>query len=151
MLICVVSLQLHDVWYVVHQVNSKAKAKRRGVCDRLSIEADLVFGTLETAKELPFSGPHCARFVLIDEAGQGTEPYCMCPISKLAFDGHLVMIGDHKQLAPTVFSPFTKWQGLDSSLFERLCRSPGLDAIVLQVQYRMIPSICCFPSEVTVF
>ena len=82
--------------------------------------------------------------VLIDEATQATEPSALVPIVKGA--RQLILVGDHRQLPPTVTSRRAEEGGLDIPLFERLL-SNGLPAHMLTTQYRMHPSIREFPSS----
>ena len=82
--------------------------------------------------------------VLIDEATQATEPSALVPIVKGA--RQLILVGDHKQLPPTVTSRRAEEHGLEIPLFERLLSS-GLTAHMLTTQYRMHPSIREFPSS----
>lgn len=82
--------------------------------------------------------------VLIDEATQATEPSALVPIVKGA--RQLILVGDHRQLPPTVTSRRAEKDGLDIPLFERLL-SNGLPAHMLTTQYRMHPSIREFPSS----
>lgn len=82
--------------------------------------------------------------VLIDEATQATEPSALVPIVKGA--RQLILVGDHKQLPPTVTSQRAEEGGLDIPLFERLL-SNGLPAHMLTTQYRMHPTIREFPSS----
>jgi len=78
--------------------------------------------------------------VLIDEAGQSTEPSCLLPISK---GKKVVLVGDHKQLPPTILSPEAK--DLSVSLFERMMTNSRY--VLLDTQYRMNPLINEFPSN----
>eukprot|EP00667_Euglena_gracilis_P001410 EG_transcript_1409 len=82
-------------------------------------------------------------FVLVDEATQAVEPSVLIPITRGA--KQLVMIGDQAQLPPTCKCPETLMMGLDISLFDRLIGN-GLEPHVLDTQYRMHPTISCFPS-----
>lgn len=82
-------------------------------------------------------------FVIIDECTQSIEPGTLIPIMKGC--KHLVLIGDHHQLAPTILSQKARDSGLDLSLFERLVLS-GIQPHLLNVQYRMHPAISRFPS-----
>ena len=82
--------------------------------------------------------------VLIDEATQATEPSALVPIVKGA--RQLILVGDHRQLPPTVTSRSAEEGGLDIPLFERLL-SNGLPAHMLKTQYRMHPTIREFPSS----
>ncbi|CAE7215477.1 unnamed protein product, partial [Symbiodinium necroappetens] len=90
--------------------------------------------------------------VLIDESTQSVEPTTLLPMSVGC--EHLVLIGDHRQLPPTVVSDDAKRLGLDKSLFARLAEEdesqPEVDAIAVPVllneQRRMHPSIARFPN-----
>ena len=84
--------------------NNKAKKKRRRVAFERALELAAVFGTLEMASTLSHSDvpPLLADLVVIDEAGQATEPLCLIPMTLLAEEGHVALVGDHMQLPPTV-------------------------------------------------
>ena len=79
--------------------------------------------------------------VLIDEATQASEPSALVPITRGC--RQLFLVGDHKQLPPTVLSKDAN--GLKVSLFERLIDS-NLEPKLLNTQYRMHPVIREFPS-----
>ena len=81
--------------------------------------------------------------VLIDEATQASEPSALVPIIRGC--RQLVLVGDHKQLPPTVISEKAEQGGLNQSLFERLNKC-GIPAHMLTTQYRMHPVIREFPS-----
>lgn len=82
--------------------------------------------------------------VLIDEATQATEPASLVPLVKGA--RHIVVVGDHRQLPPTVISRRAESDGLARSLFERLV-ALGAPTTMLTTQYRMHPVIREWPSE----
>jgi len=82
-------------------------------------------------------------FVLIDEATQASEPSTLVPLVRGA--RQVILVGDHKQLPPTVISRRAEDGGLSRSLFERLIDS-GVPAHMLEIQYRMHPTIRDFPS-----
>ena len=82
--------------------------------------------------------------VLVDEATQATEPASLIPLTKGA--RHVVMVGDHHQLPPTVISRRAENEGLSCSLFERLM-ALGAPSTILTTQYRMHPVIREWPSE----
>ena len=63
------------------------------------------------------------KMLIIDEANQATEPATFVPLS-LGVEC-LVMVGDPKQLPPTVLSKEASKLGLGVPLFERL-RSRGV-------------------------
>eukprot|EP00974_Lingulodinium_polyedra_P060676 5849325-Lingulodinium_polyedra.AAC.1 len=48
--------------------------------------------------------PWESDLILVDEAGQATEPMTIIPLQVAARDAHAIFIGDHQQLAPTVLS-----------------------------------------------
>ena len=81
--------------------------------------------------------------VLIDEATQASEPSALVPIIRGC--RQLILVGDHKQLPPTVISEKAEKGGLNQSLFERLNKC-GIPAHMLTTQYRMHPVIREFPS-----
>jgi len=82
--------------------------------------------------------------VLIDEATQATEPASLVPLIRGA--RQIVLVGDHKQLPPTVLSFRAEEKGLKRSLFERLV-DLGIEPFLLTKQYRMHPSISKFPNK----
>ena len=82
--------------------------------------------------------------VLIDEATQATEPASLVPLIRGA--RQIVLVGDHKQLPPTVLSFRAEENGLKRSLFERLV-DLGIEPFLLTKQYRMHPSISKFPNK----
>lgn len=82
--------------------------------------------------------------VLIDESTQATEPASLVPIVRGA--RQLVLVGDHKQLPPTVISRRAENGGLSRSLFERVM-DMGVEAHLLNTQYRMHPAISSFPNN----
>ncbi|MGY8754679.1 MAG: AAA domain-containing protein [Candidatus Poseidoniales archaeon] len=81
--------------------------------------------------------------VLIDEATQATEPSSLVPIVKGC--RQLILVGDHRQLPPTVISNAAEEGGLSIPLFERLLENK-VEAHMLTTQYRMHPTIREFPS-----
>ena len=62
--------------------------------------------------------------------------------------GHIMVVGDEHQLAPTVRDRRADWDGLSCSLLARLNREhKGLNHIImLEIQYRMHPDIQSFPD-----
>jgi regulator of nonsense transcripts 1 len=82
--------------------------------------------------------------VLIDEATQATEPAALVPLVRGA--RQIVLVGDHRQLPPTVISRRAGSGGLGRSLFERMVEV-GISPHLLRIQYRMHPAISAFPNE----
>ena len=84
--------------------------------------------------------------VVVDEAAQATEPSTLVPARWIKPGGVFVLVGDPKQLAPTVLCrERAVSDALAMSLFERL-QANGAIAHALTVQYRMTPEIRAFPS-----
>ena len=81
--------------------------------------------------------------ILIDEATQAIEPATWVPIMRGS--RRLVLVGDHRQLPPTVISRRAEDDGLRRSLFERLIDA-GINPTLLKTQYRMHPVIAEFSS-----
>jgi superfamily I DNA and/or RNA helicase len=84
--------------------------------------------------------------ILMDEAAQATEPMTLIPIVRAGVC-RVILVGDHKQLPPTVLSKRAVSEGFSQSLFERLV-AMQVQPYVLSVQYRMHPAIAAYPSTV---
>ena len=111
--------------------------------DDLLDKADVICATCIGSGHIVLDGRRFPR-VLIDEATQATEPASLVPIVKGC--RQLVLVGDHKQLPPTVISTRAEEMGLNKSLFERLIEM-GVNSTMLLEQYRMHPCIAEFPSR----
>ena len=92
--------------------------------------------------------------IILDEAGQASEPETMVPISNLCCnDTVIVLAGDPMQLGPVIFSPLAKNYGLGRSYLERLfeCElySEGDESYVTTLlrNYRCHPEILYLPSN----
>lgn len=81
--------------------------------------------------------------VLVDEAAQSVEPEALVPLTRGA--ARVALVGDHRQLGPTVVSSVAARAGLSMSLFERLAHL-GVVPHRLLVQYRMPPSLAAWPA-----
>lgn len=81
---------------------------------------------------------------VIDEATQATQPAALIPYLKAP---KTVLIGDHKQLPPTVVNQEALKNGLARSLFEKLMAIYKTDfSSLLAAQYRMNRKIMGFSS-----
>lgn len=94
--------------------------------------------------------------ILVDEAGQATEPEIMIPLSFIRCDyGQVILAGDPLQLGPVVQSEVAKNFGLNESFLSRLlrhfpyqkdpngfetCYDPRL-VTKLVINYRSLPEI----------
>jgi hypothetical protein len=123
-----------------HTYEESRRAASVGILSR----ADVVFTTLSGAfskdMELTGGGWH---FVIVDEACQALELATLIPMQYGA--KNTVLIGDPMQLPGITFSQQSTKSGFNRSLFERMM-SAGCPVTMLEVQYRMAPSIRSFPS-----
>jgi hypothetical protein len=89
-------------------------------------------------------------FIVLDEACQMTEPSAVLPIARFGCRS-LVMVGDPKQLPPTVPGPEPAHNhGLEQSLFERLMLTAAPERyLMLRTQYRCHPQISGMANELT--
>lgn len=108
--------------------------------------ACLIFCTVSSSAKLhlvekmaPFD------LVIIDEAAQVKECESSIPL-QLPGIRHAVLVGDEKQLPAMVKSKICEKAGFGRSLFERLVML-GHSRHLLNVQYRMHPSISLFPNK----
>ncbi|NXY13604.1 SETX helicase, partial [Atrichornis clamosus] len=125
------------------------------------LESDIICCTLSTSGgsllESAFARQGLDPFscVIVDEAGQSCEVETLIPLIHRC--NKLVLVGDPKQLPPTVKSVKAQQYGYDQSLMARLQRHlevqvqgnvlRSLPVVQLTVQYRMHPDICLFPSN----
>lgn len=83
--------------------------------------------------------------LIVDEAAASCEPEMYIPFHYRP--QRLLAVGDPRQLPATVMSKIAADRGLSKSLHERLMYDAGYPHIMLDVQYRMHPSISQFPSR----
>ena len=112
--------------------------------DDLIESADVVCATTSTSGSDIMQNRNF-DLIVIDEATQSTEPGALIPLIK---GNKTVLIGDHKQLPPTVLNQEAADNGLSESLFERLFKIHGEEFwSLLQVQYRMHDKIMKFSNQ----
>ena len=100
-------------------------------------------------ESLSYNNDNDARFplVVLDEAAQCTEPALMCALVAARAE-QLVMVGDTKQLPPTVASSSKELRkSLGISPMERLEKSGLVEQKTLQIQYRMVQPLLEHPSK----
>lgn len=139
----------------------KVRVHSQKVQADIILESDIICCTLSTSGgsllESAFSRQGLDPFscVIVDEAGQSCEVETLIPLIHRC--NKLVLVGDPKQLPPTVKSLKAQQYGYDQSLMARLQRHleeqvqrnvlRSLPVVQLTVQYRMHPDICLFPSN----
>jgi senataxin len=82
--------------------------------------------------------------VIVDEAAQCVEMSVLIPMKYGC--AKCILVGDPKQLPPTVFSREAAEFQYEQSLFVRMQRNHPDDVHLLDTQYRMHPEISLFPS-----
>ncbi|KAI3868195.1 hypothetical protein MKX03_004105 [Papaver bracteatum] len=105
--------------------------------------ACLIFCTASSSANL--SEIQGLKLVVVDEAAQLKECESAIPL-QLPDVKHAILIGDELQLPAMVQRKISENAGFGRSLFERLV-SLKHDKHLLNVQYRMHPSISVFPNE----
>jgi len=83
--------------------------------------------------------------VIIDEAAQSIELSALIPLKYGC--SKCILVGDPKQLPPTVLSRQAAKYQYQQSLFARMENNHKADVHLLDIQYRMHPEISAFPSR----
>ena len=125
----------------------EARNREDAVVKSIIQSVDVVLCTCVTAGSRLLKDIHF-DIVIIDEAAQALEVSCWIP---LMMSSRCVLVGDHKQLPPTVKSAAAASMGLAITLFERVIMNSvfkGAGLIhLLDTQYRMNSSICDWSSD----
>ncbi|KAL0232982.1 hypothetical protein GEMRC1_011729 [Eukaryota sp. GEM-RC1] len=117
----------------------------------ISEEYDVLFTTLAGASSYRNQGIFKPQLLIIDEACQSTEPELVAPLRICNEFTSIVIVGDHKQLPPVVFSQNS---GLSKSLMERLIDQSDLTHhfdreryTLLNPQYRQFSELWAFSNS----
>ncbi|KAI6118101.1 P-loop containing nucleoside triphosphate hydrolase protein [Pisolithus sp. B1] len=124
-------------------VKSKLYAMHQEMLRDITSAADVICTTCVTSASVALNVLDFP-VVFLDEASMSTEPASLIPLMRGS--RHVSLIGDHKQLPPVIASREAKMKGFGTSLFERLTEEGVVPSIMLDVQYRMHPTISHFPS-----
>ncbi|KAH8662064.1 SEN1 N terminal-domain-containing protein [Xylariales sp. PMI_506] len=124
----------------------ESEIRRRQVQQEIIDSAHVLCATLsgaghETLKNLNVE----FETVIIDEAAQCVELSALIPLKYGC--SKCILVGDPKQLPPTVLSQSAQRYGYDQSLFVRMQQNHPADVHLLDHQYRMHPEISMFPSQ----
>uniref|UniRef100_A0A0C9QDY4 DDB_G0274399 protein n=1 Tax=Fopius arisanus TaxID=64838 RepID=A0A0C9QDY4_9HYME len=131
---------------------SELKSEKRKSKDDILRTSDVIATTLSSSYSFQMERifenddiPVC----IVDEAAQSTELGTLIPL--MLGVRTLILVGDPKQLPPTVLSPQAKFHGFDKSLFYRAKENfdlqQGNPILMLDTQYRMVEDIVSWPNN----
>ncbi|KAI9844795.1 MAG: DEAD-box type RNA helicase [Thelocarpon superellum] len=123
-----------------------SEIRRRQVQQEILDEADVICATLSGSGHDMFQ--HLSiefETVIIDEAAQSVELSALIPLKYGC--AKCILVGDPKQLPPTVLSRAAASFQYEQSLFVRMQSNHPTDVHLLDIQYRMHPEISHFPSQ----
>ena len=128
----------------IRDLSKEERRRQKMAIDRAMDGANVVCCTLSTAAASQIKKLPIFDIVVIDEAGQATEPACWTALLK---GRKAVLAGDHLQLPPTVLSQKAARNGLAMTLFERIQKLWGTEVSkMLLTQYRMNSKIMSWSS-----
>ncbi|KAH7116848.1 tRNA-splicing endonuclease-like protein [Dendryphion nanum] len=123
-----------------------ADINRRRAQEQILGEAHVICATLSGSGHDMFRNLNVEfETVIVDEAAQCVEMSAIIPLKYGA--SKCILVGDPKQLPPTVFSRDAKRFLYEQSLFVRMQANHPKDVHLLDTQYRMHPEISWFPSQ----
>ncbi|KAK3331016.1 SEN1 N terminal-domain-containing protein [Apodospora peruviana] len=124
----------------------EAEIKRRQVQQEILDKAQVLCATLSGSGHEMFKNLNVEfETVIIDEAAQCVELSALIPLKYGC--SKCILVGDPKQLPPTVLSQSAARYGYDQSLFVRMQKNHAREVHLLDQQYRMHPEISLFPSK----
>ncbi|KAH6628610.1 SEN1 N terminal-domain-containing protein [Chaetomium tenue] len=124
----------------------EVEIKRRQIQQDILDKAQVLCATLSGSGHEMFKNLNVEfETVIIDEAAQCVELSALIPLKYGC--SKCILVGDPKQLPPTVLSQSAARYGYDQSLFVRMQKNHAKDVHLLDMQYRMHPEISKFPSK----
>jgi len=124
----------------------ETEIKRRQIQQEILDKAQVLCATLSGSGHEMFKNLNVEfETVIIDEAAQCVELSALIPLKYGC--NKCILVGDPKQLPPTVLSQSAAKYGYDQSLFVRMQKNHPKDVHLLDMQYRMHPEISRFPSK----
>ncbi|KAK6842562.1 hypothetical protein PG987_003422 [Apiospora arundinis] len=120
--------------------------RRKLIQQEILDSAQVLCATLSGSGHEMFKGLNVEfETVIIDEAAQCVELSALIPLKYGC--SKCVLVGDPKQLPPTVLNQSAARFGYDQSLFVRMQRNHDNYVHLLDTQYRMHPEISRFPAQ----
>lgn len=122
-----------------------AEINKRRVQQEILDNSHVICATLSGSGHEMFQGLNIEfETVIIDEAAQSIELSALIPLKYGC--SKCILVGDPKQLPPTVLSREAARFQYEQSLFVRMQANHPSDVHLLDTQYRMHPEISMFPS-----
>ena len=123
-----------------------ADLQRKQMQQQVLDSAHILCATLSGSGHEIFQGLNVEfETVIIDEAAQSIELSALIPLKYGC--SKCILVGDPKQLPPTVLSRQAAKFQYEQSLFARMEKNHPKDVHLLDVQYRMHPAISAYPSR----
>ncbi|KAK0633290.1 SEN1 N terminal-domain-containing protein [Immersiella caudata] len=124
----------------------ETEIKRRQIQQEILDKSQVLCATLSGSGHEMFKNLNVEfETVIIDEAAQCVELSALIPLKYGC--SKCILVGDPKQLPPTVLSQSAARYGYDQSLFVRMQKNHSKHVHLLDQQYRMHPEISKFPSK----
>lgn len=128
-----------------HSAARDADLTRRRIQQEIIDGAHVICATLSGSGHEMFQNLSIEfETVVIDEAAQSIELSALIPLKYGC--SKCILVGDPKQLPPTVLSKVASRFQYEQSLFVRMQSNHSQDVHLLDTQYRMHPEISAFPS-----
>ncbi|PTU18943.1 hypothetical protein P175DRAFT_0442009 [Aspergillus ochraceoroseus IBT 24754] len=128
-----------------HSAARDADLNRRRIQQEIIDGAHVICATLSGSGHEMFQNLSIEfETVVIDEAAQSIELSALIPLKYGC--SKCILVGDPKQLPPTVLSKVASKFQYEQSLFVRMQANHPRDVHLLDTQYRMHPEISVFPS-----
>lgn len=137
--------QLYKQFSTLHTSlkNAAEDSSPKGLEMELLNHSRVIFATLSITGQQRLKTMDDVDTLIIDEAGQAVEAETLIPLR--TSPKKCLLIGDIQQLPATVISQDAVKLNFGRSLMERL--TPCYKSSMLNIQYRMRPEICQFPSQ----
>lgn len=122
------------------------KAQRQALEKKIIESTKIICTTLAMSinEKLDYLNKGDVDYLIVDEACQSVELNNLIPFEHQP--RKVIMVGDQQQLPATTFSENANKTKYSRSMFERFLEC-GCDKVMLEIQYRMHPSIRAFPSS----
>lgn len=140
------SLQIDNARDRAKTASRDAELNRKRMQQEILDSAHVLCATLSGSGHEIFQGLNIEfETVIIDEAAQSIELSALIPLKYGC--SKCILVGDPKQLPPTVLSREAARFQYEQSLFARMEKNHQKDVHLLDTQYRMHPEISLFPSK----